>query len=251
MPTYALILIWVVVIVLALARDAALILFVRWRRQGQAAGARPAEVTRAAVFTTAYATQAVSRRVWPHLRPAVPVLNLLALGALAVWPVVQARWLGDADLRFWGNWLWCLAPGRRWLWHARAALGLARLSAPPLAVPLLAALVGLNLHQGYPLSRARSLLVQSLEAEIVRPAQIAQRSAAAPPPTVTSITDPAWGIDGLRLLSQVYPIDAHTASRSNRYAGRRKCCYHHQTVVGIGLANRPHAADRGAGQDHV
>ncbi len=69
------------------------------------------------------------------------------------------------------------------------------------------AVIGLNLYQAYPLSRQRMEQYQNLAMLYLRTAMRAQELEGDSPKTFVFITDPAWGIDGIKgTLQQVYSV---------------------------------------------
>lgn len=98
-------------------------------------------------------------------------------------------------------WTLAAAVGLNWLWEQLARVGVPAVVAATLVGCLLAGAAALNVYQAYALSLERVTSPQTLENLYLRLAgRVGQTR------TFVFVTDSQWGIDGLRLLQEVYSI---------------------------------------------
>lgn len=105
----------------------------------------------------------------------------------------------------------CAAIGLAWLMEQMRDAGLLRGRGTALLALIFTAVLGLNLYQAYPLARDRMAGFQSLETLFLRMVQRAQPDERVAPKTYVFITEPTWTSAGIRLLADVYPIQARFA----------------------------------------
>lgn len=106
----------------------------------------------------------------------------------------------------------CLFAALGLVWLASALGGAAKAAAwrktvsAVLAGVMLAGMVSLNVYMAYDLSRQRTLGIPSLEVLFLRLLQREQKISSDFTLTYTFITDPNWGIDGIRVQRDVYDL---------------------------------------------
>lgn len=98
-------------------------------------------------------------------------------------------------------WTLAAAVGLNWLWEQLARIGVPAVVAATLVGCLLVGAAALNVYQAYALSLERATSPQTLENLYLR---LAGR--VGPTRTFVFVTDSHWGIDGLRLLQEIYSI---------------------------------------------
>ncbi len=98
------------------------------------------------------------------------------------------------------------ALGLYWLWAQLGQLGLGVVSSRGVVAGVMISMFALNVYQAYGVSRQRFADQQRLESLYLRVAQSVQAVERLQPKRFLFITDPAWGIDGMYMLQDVYKV---------------------------------------------